>query len=595
MNSSLTLAIAPDGALRLANDDSASEWAPTAAMDAGLRSEFARSSAAGLLFLASHDLGGGPPAPFVFWKGWAQRLFQDIRHLGEEEFDQWSVLAPPDEPELAKRIDSAPPMRGLEYLTPDVLRKLWTELRDLVAAQASTHDGGPAAYLRGIHPFWNLLGRVTFHLAENKRDADRPFAFLATFAHRLSDQGKIQHLPLAKALIAYAGAKDQAKLETLLEPVRRAADNSSLIRELIDTRALFAPQAWTIRQAHRFLKEAGTVEEAGVAVRLPDWWSVRKPPRPQAQVKIGEARRASQVGAESLLDFQIGLALDGETLTAEEAKRLLQGTDELMLLRGKWVEVDRDRLKQALDHWKKLQKLHPDGISFIEGMRLLAGAPIAEKSEPDEQVAAWSGVAPGNWLHQILERLRHPEQFDDQDKACRPGRDLQATLRPYQVDGVRWLWLLTELGLGACLADDMGLGKTIQVIDLLLQRKRARSRDDGPQRPSLLIAPASLMGNWKSEIARFAPSLRVFFAHRSETSAEELAKLAADPVQALSGFDLVATTYGMARRQDWLEKTPWSLIVLDEAQAIKNAGSTQTRAIKKLSASSRIALTGSPV
>src|SRR5207249_6739565 len=130
--------------------------------------------------------------------------------------------------------------------------------------------------------------------------------------------------------------------------------------------------------------------------------------------------------------------------------------------------------------------------------------------------ASWASITAGDWLRQALERLRNPSQIE----GCRPGRDLQATLRHYQIDGVRWLWFMTELGLGACLADDMGLGKTIQVIDLLLQQKRQQSPAARANRtPSLLIVPASLIGNWRAELARFSPSLRVFFAHRSETPA----------------------------------------------------------------------------
>jgi SNF2 family DNA or RNA helicase len=427
-------------------------------------------------------------------------------------------------------------------------------------------------------------------IAENKRDPERPFAFLATFTHRLSSQARPQHLPLAEALRTYAGAKEQAKLVALLEPVRRAAQGCPLVRELLESKVLFSPQAWTIRQAYRFLTEAPRIEEAGVVVRLPDWWSAKKPPRPQVQVHIG-GKPVSMLGMDQMLDFHAELALDGEPLTDDERRRLLEASDGLVLLRGKWVEADRERLDAALKQWKALQKEHAQGISFIEGMRLLAGAKLESDADSDISLAEWSRITAGDWLKQTLERLRHPESID----ACQPGRDLQATLRPYQVDGVRWLWFMTELGLGGCLADDMGLGKTIQLIDLLLLRKRNAAQKGTANQPSLLIVPASLIGNWRQELAKFAPSLRVYFAHRSETSSEELDRVAKKPEAALADYDLVITTYGLARRQTWLEKPRWSLIVLDEAQAIKNAGSTQTRTVKKLQGGCRLVLTGTPV
>src|SRR5204863_7598838 len=127
-----------------------------------------------------------------------------------------------------------------------------------------------------------------------------------------------------------------------------------------------------------------------------------------------------------------------------------------------------------------------------------------------------------------------------------------------------------------------GLGKTIQIIDLILQRRRQRPE------PNLLVVPASLIGNWKQELNRFAPQLRVFLAHRSETPAEELDRVASDPEREMADCDLVITTYGLARRQEWLTKRRWSLVVLDEAQAIKNAASAQARCVKKLPAQARL-------
>ena len=154
---------------------------------------------------------------------------------------------------------------------------------------------------------------------------------------------------------------------------------------------------------------------------------------------------------------------------------------------------------------------------------------------------------------------------------------------------------MTELKLGACLADDMGLGKTIQVIDFLLQLKKRENEAKKTLAPSLLIVPASLIGNWKHEFARFAPQLNVLLAQRSECDADTLDELAEKPAQKLNNVDAVVTSYSLARKAKWMGEVNWNLLVLDEAQAIKNAASAQTRAIKKLTAGCRIVLTGTPV
>lgn len=583
---SVSLFVTPAGQLRLeeapASLPAVGETAVTA-----LCAALDESSAGGLVLLATEPWGGDLPATLVFWRGFAREFFHAICQLGEDAVQQWKSAPPPSDEQLAQLIADAPPMRGLEYLTEELLHRLWRELAEAAADRAMNFPEGPAVWLRAINPLWHLLGRVTFHLAENRRDDARPFAFLATYTHRLSRSSRLKHLPLAQAVKTYAGTKETARLELLLEPVRRASQRSTVVGELLASKALFAPQAWTVGQAHRFLCETPLMEEAGVVVRVPNWWSSRRPPRPQVQVRIGE-RTANRIGMESLLDFQIDLAMDGEPLTAEEQRQLLASTEGLVLLRGKWVEVDRQRLQEALAHWKQVEQAHADGMNFIEGMRLLAGAPLDDEDLANETVASWSRVTAGDWLRETVQRMRSPERIS----ACRPGRDLEAELRHYQVDGVQWLWFMTELGLGACLADDMGLGKTIQVIDLMLQRRRD---DKLNGRPSLLVIPASLIGNWKQELARFAPSLRVFFAHRAECEAEELARVAKDPQKRLAGFDLVVTTYGLVRRQQWLADVAWSMLVLDEAQAIKNAASAQTRCVKKLPAAARIAMTGTPV
>ncbi|MBW3600386.1 MAG: DEAD/DEAH box helicase, partial [Planctomycetes bacterium] len=596
---SRTVCITPAGRLVVAPSPEAPA-AMAAELAGKLDAAFARSSAEGILLLVSDALDAPLPAALVFWRDFGRRFLHDVCQLGEDVERKWRELAPPPETERDSLIGAAPPMRGLEYLSSALLARLWEELREFAVERAKAHPEGAAGFLRSVNPVWRLLGRVTFHLAENKRDAARPFAFLATYTHRVSSGARLQHLPLAQAVKEYAGAGNRERLATLLAPVQSAAERSELVRELLQSKAIFQPQAWSIRQAHRFLTEAPNMEAGGLVVRLPDWWNPRRPPRPQVQVQIGK-KPSSALSMDGLLDFSVHMALDGEPLTQAELRRLLQESDGLALLRGRWVEVDRRRLQEALDHWDQLQSLHPDGVSFIEGMRLLAGAELAGRNEEDDATADWSRVVAGDWLRETLQTIRDPRGV----KMPPPGADLRATLRPYQADGVRWLWFMNKLGLGACLADDMGLGKTIQVIDLLLHLKTERAaeatrltatqRGARPGSPSLLVVPSSLVGNWKQEIERFAPSLRSFYAHRSECDAETLDRVSKDPLQVLADFDVVITTYGLARRAEWPAKVPWRLVVLDEAQAIKNAGSAQTKAVKKLQSAGRIALTGTPV
>ena len=218
-------------------------------------------------------------------------------------------------------------------------------------------------------------------------------------------------------------------------------------------------------------------------------------------------------------------------------------------------------------------------------MRLLAGAGIGGDAKAKDSPGDWGQTIAGPWLAETLATLRQPRVEAGAD----PGAALNATLRPYQQAGVAWLHLLAKLRLGACLADDMGLGKTIQIISLLLVLKRQTM---GPMKPSILVAPASLLANWAAEIERFAPSLSAMIAHPSVLPADELKALDA---QRLERVDLVITSYGSLLRLPWLADIPWQLAILDEAQAIRNAATKQTRAVKQLKAQSRIALTGTPI
>jgi superfamily II DNA or RNA helicase len=205
-----------------------------------------------------------------------------------------------------------------------------------------------------------------------------------------------------------------------------------------------------------------------------------------------------------------------------------------------------------------------------------AGAPRVHRSQAAELDATglpWRG---GEALRALLAQLRARPP-------AKPPRGFKATLRPYQRDGLAWLDFLGAAGLGGILADDMGLGKTVQVLAHLLgEKQRGRLNE-----PALVVAPTSLVGNWASEAARFAPGLKVLILHGSDR---------ADRYDGIADHDLVVTTYPLLPRdRDKLVEATFALLVLDEAQAIKNATSQAAQVVREIPAARRLAMTGTPL
>jgi hypothetical protein len=574
----VTLLLTPGGHLLLAADVDA--LALPAALKQGLSDAFALGEGHGLLHLGATQVGTVLPPVLAWWRDFAARY---VTALCATAGDSDAVISAPDDQLLDNLIWDAPPMKGAEYLTVQVLGTLWAAVDAALRAELAAHKGTLAEYLKARHPAWNLVGRVYFNLAENRKDPDAPFAFLATYTSRLSAHGKAQHLPLSKALTEFSDGKSQAQLLSLLKPVQGAAAQCAWLHDMVETGEIYHPLRWSPANAFQLLSDVPKLEAAGIVVRAPLAWGGSRPARPLVKASVG-ARQPSLLGKDALLDFSMAVTLEGETLTAAELKALLKGSDGLQLIRGRWVEVDRSKLQRMLARFEGIeQAAKGSGLPFSEAMRLLAGASLEGDVEPQD--ADWSQLVAGPWLAETLQGLRQPQGLAQ----VSVGADLKATLRPYQEAGVHWLYLLTKLGLGACLADDMGLGKTIQVLALLLVLKKEEAKNN---RPSVLVAPASLLANWALEAERFAPSLRVLIVHPSAMPGAEFRALDA---ARLAGVDLVITSYGSLLRLPVLMDQAWRLVVIDEAQAIKNPGAKQTRQVKKLKADTRIALTGTPV
>lgn len=575
--------LSPHGVLSLKPSDQAGAFDP--ARNVRAAQAFIRGPGHGLLCLGAEEVGTSLPPSLAYWREFGAQYIAGVCALpGLGEAATKPAIAPPHEAELNKQAAAVPPMVGAEYLTSSVLAALWQAMDAALDAELAEARTSVQEFLKSRHPAWNLVGRVHFNLAENRKDEEAPFAFLATYTTRLSAQAKAQHLPLGKALQEYAGAKNRERLLSLLMPVQRVAEQCGWLKSMVDAGEIFHPLRWTPQQALQFLKDVPALESGGVVVRMPANWRMNRPARPQVTAIVGGTAPA-QLGLDALLDFRMEVTLDGETLSAAEVKRLLASSDSLAFIRGKWIEIDHERLKRTLGQFEAIQRRAAvDGLPFGEAMRLLAGADMTDDAATRAD-ADWSETVAGPWLAKTLSALRGSDDATDVD----PGGLLRATLRPYQLAGVRWLHLLARLGLGACLADDMGLGKTIQVLSLLLVLKE---QSGDKSKPSLLVAPASLLANWAAEIARFAPGLKAVTVHPSAASAE---KRKFDEAADLAGVDLAITSYGFLTRAAWLEKTRWKLVVIDEAQAIKTPSTKQTRAVKQLKADARIALTGTPI
>jgi len=543
-----------------------------------LAARFQEDPAAGLLFLGFSDAEVPLSDSLEFWRRFSSLFAQSLTRTPGLELLRHRALIPFEPARCAALLEQAPLMTGAEYLGPAVLERLWGDLNRSFCASVKGYDGTVEAFLKNLSPRVHLVGRVFFHLVENRKGPE-PFAFLATYSTRLGKGGTEKHLPLKAALQEYGG--DRKKLLELLSTVQQASQQSAIVARLMESGELFHPLAWSAAEAFAFLREVPVYEASGILCRIPDWW---KGARAGVRLNIGVGEtRPSHVSAAALMNFRPSLFLGDEEISLEEARNLLLQSEGLAFIKNRWVAVDPERLRKTIEAFQEAERWAAGtGVTLAEAMRL--------QLQPERMLGEAAadgvdlGVSNGTWLASVIDKMRNPARMSP----VTPARSFRARLREYQQSGLNWLAFLNELGFGACLADDMGLGKTVQVLALLdVWRTR-----EGGERPNLLVLPASLVSNWASEIGRFAPEVRFFIAHPHAHPDRAVPEQGPADLQQ---WDLVITTYGLVRKTPWIQAARWNCVILDEAQAIKNPGAQQTRAIKKLRAASRIVMTGTPV
>jgi non-specific serine/threonine protein kinase len=424
--------------------------------------------------------------------------------------------------------------------------------------------------------------RACFRLLEPPAEQDEAKAprWLVEFALQAADEPSLvvnadRIWRSRGALLALARHVAEPQ-ETLLGELGRA---SRLWPELDRALRVSRPSAVELDTAgaHQFLSEgAGLLAAAGFGVLLPSWWGAGRArlgvrltarTRSASRAAPGTVEKSSGFGMEALVDYRWEAAIGDDALSEPELRRLAALQAPLVRVRGQWVELDPKHLAAGLE------VLESGGTMTVSELIHTAlfdengpgGLPVLDVRADGQLGDLLSGAA--------QRRLR----------LAKPPKGFVGTLRPYQRRGLSWLTFLQSLGLGAVLADDMGLGKTIQVLALI-------AADPAAAGPTLLVCPMSLVGNWQREAARFTPQLRVHVHHGAErVRGDEFAAAA-------TGSHLVITTYSLAARDATaLGEVGWHRVVVDEAQAIKNAATKQAAAVRALPATHRVALTGTPV
>ena len=233
-------------------------------LSAQMKDAFTRGTGHGLLWLGTGETEE-LPAVLAWWRDFGTRYVAALRALPEENVGADGIRVPlPSLDALLQMAGEAHPMKGGEYLSAGVLVDLWDGLNGALTVELDETELSVQDFLKQRNPAWILVGRVHFNLAENRKDEERPFAFLATYTTGLSAQGRARHLPLGQALREYAGAAHKDSLLNLLMPVQRAAESCTWLKQIVDNGEIFHPLHWQPQDALRFLHDVAALESAGV-------------------------------------------------------------------------------------------------------------------------------------------------------------------------------------------------------------------------------------------------------------------------------------------------------------------------------------------
>lgn len=340
-------------------------------------------------------------------------------------------------------------------------------------------------------------------------------------------------------------------------------------------------------EVRSFLREdLARLQALGFDVVLPAWLKDLKQSKIRVRVTTSNVSTRKVAGLDDILTFKWQFSMNGQTISAEQFKKLVDEKREFIRIGTEWFRVDanwmqemRELMQQAEDEsWTVRELLFRELPEDLSAPLEEEDADDALRDDPIFALEIQQSLKA--YMEQLLEKKGLP--------AVSIPLSLQTELRPYQLEGFEWLVFMRQQGFGACLADDMGLGKTVQLITYLLHIYESSTYT----KPSIIICPTSVLGNWQKELARFAPSLIVHTHYQANRAKDEEFK----QLVTAERPHVILSTYGtVSQDTEFLQDIEWATVVLDEAQNIKNMQTLQSKAIRKLLGDHHIALTGTPV
>ena len=372
-----------------------------------------------------------------------------------------------------------------------------------------------------------------------------------------------------------------AEIESLQSQMLHLLSSTS---KLLDVTSFVHVHLNEIEVRHFLQYDLAKIQSLGFEIMLPAWLKELKQSKMKVRVSAGQTSSRTTAGMDDILTFKWQFSMNGEQITAEQFKKMVEEKRNFIRIGTEWFQIDANwlnEMRQLMEQAEEENWTVRDLLFKELPETLTETLEDEDDAERDDPMFAFE-------MQQSLQKFVEQLQLKEGLPAVAVPSGLQAELRPYQQQGFEWLVFMREQKFGACLADDMGLGKTIQLITYMLYTVETLKAET----PTIVICPTSVLGNWQKELERFAPSLKVY-THYSGNRIKTEALLS---VLREERPHVVLTTYGtVSNDAELLAKMPFASIVLDEAQNIKNMQTLQSRAIRKLNGQHHIALTGTPV